>query len=279
MLLQTSAEEIGERVGGTLGHLECADNPIYYEIVGNGPPIAFLHDGLLHSVAFNSQIETFKDQFTMVRFDRPGYGKSPPPSVSFSHVTTLDDLLGQLGIEACVLVGGSAGGRIAIDFALTHTAKAAALILVGPALSGFEFSDHMLYRGWRSTPGETAEEMTSFWHEDPWLIASENIEAKQAFRAALRASPNNLEHYSVDVLDDYGAIDRLAKIEAPTLIVIGESDIADNHAIAGILHHAIPNSRRVIVTGSGHLVYLEQAVLFGKLMHDFLEETRIPGSV
>ena len=278
MLIRTSAEEIGERVGGTTGQMECAGNPVYYELAGQGPPIVFLHDGLLHSVAFDNQITAFKNQYTLVRYDRPGYGKSPPPSVAFSHVATLKDLLGKLGIEACILIGGSGGGSIAIDFALTHPAVAKSLILIGPALSGFEFTDHMFYRGWRFTPGDSTEDMIGFWYEDPWLIADENIKAKQVFREALKASPNNLDHYAVEVLDDYRAIERLSEIQAPTLIVIGESDIADNHAVAGILHFAIPNSQREIVTASGHLVYLEQPGQFAKLMRTFLEETTIPGS-
>lgn len=278
MYSKTSAEEIGEKVGGTKGKVECAGNSLYYEVVGEGHPIAFLHDGLLHRVAFDNLVDAFKDSYTLVRFDRPGYGNSPPPSVSFSHVLTVDDLLSKMGIQACVLVGGSAGGRIAIDYALTRPEKVSALILVGAALSGFEFTDHMFYRGWRNVLGNSPEEMIEFWYQDPWLIANENIEAKQIFRDTLRSSPNNLEHYSVEVLDDYEAIDRLSEIDAPTLIVIGESDIADNHAISGILHNGIPDSRREIVTGSGHLVYLEKPDEFTKLMVEFLEEMGNSGS-
>ena len=78
----------------------------------------------------------------------------------------------------CILIGGSAGGRIAIDFSITYPEHVTALILVGAALSGFNFTDHMLNRGWRNDFGETIEDMIEFWCEEPLLIAPENSKSQ-----------------------------------------------------------------------------------------------------
>ena len=65
-----------------------------------------------------------------------------------------------------------------------------------------------MYWGWRNSWEESEEEIIEFWCKDPWLIASEKVEAKEAFRKTLLSHPNNISHDPVELLDDYRAIDR-----------------------------------------------------------------------
>ena len=268
----SSEREIAQKIGRTHGELVCGGNSVFFEASGAGIPIVFIHDGLLHSKGFDHQYEFFKEHYTVIRYDRPGYGQSPPPVSAISDTTTLKDLLTQIGIEKAILIGGSAGGRIALDFAVTHSNMVHAIVLVGPALSGFEFTEHMWYRGWRNKWGDTIEEMITFWENDPWLISQENVNAKRFFRDTLLASQTNLKNYEVENLDEVQAINHLSEIGMPVLVMIGESDIADNHSMAGIIQNGIPDAQRVIVTQSGHLVYVEQPEKFNKLMGEFLEK-------
>jgi 3-oxoadipate enol-lactonase len=268
----SSEREIAQKIGRTHGELVCGGNSVFFEASGAGIPIVFVHDGLLHSKGFDRQFEFFKEHYTVIRYDRPGYGQSPPPVSAISDITTLKDLLTQIGIEKAILIGGSAGGRIVLDFAVAHSNMVHAIVLVGPALSGFEFTEHMWYRGWRNKWGDTIEEMISFWENDPWLISQENVNAKRFFRDTLLASQTNLKNYEVENLDEVQAINHLSEIGMPVLVMIGESDIADNHSIAGIIQNGIPDAQRVIVTQSGHLVYVEQPEKFNKLMGEFLEK-------
>ena len=268
----SSEREIAQKIGRTHGELVCGGNSVFFEASGAGIPIVFIHDGLLHSKGFDHQYEFFKEHYTVIRYDRPGYGQSPPPVSAISDTTTLKDLLTQIGIEKAILIGGSAGGRIALDFAVTHSNMVHAIVLVGPALSGFEFTEHMWYRGWRNKWGDTIEEMITFWENDPWLISQENVNAKRFFRDTLLASQTNLKNYEVENLDEVQAINHLSEIGMPVLVMIGESDIADNHSMAGIIQNGILDAQRVIVTQSGHLVYVEQPEKFNKLMGEFLEK-------
>jgi pimeloyl-ACP methyl ester carboxylesterase len=56
------------------------------------------------------------------------------------------------------------------------------------------------------------------------------------------------------------------------LALLGEFDIPDVHAHAGAIHAGIPESRRFVVPGSGHLIPLEQASVFNKMVQDFLKD-------
>ena len=95
----TSSQEITRRIGAASGLVEIAGNDIYYEVAGEGLPIVFLHDGLIHRVGFDHQWAAFSQNFTVIRYDRPGYGDSRPPKVAYSHVGTLKGLLDLMGLE------------------------------------------------------------------------------------------------------------------------------------------------------------------------------------
>jgi pimeloyl-ACP methyl ester carboxylesterase len=207
----------------------------------------------------------------VIRYDRPGYGDSKPPNVSYSEVETLKGLFDFLGLQAAVLIGGSAGGRLAIDFAIAYPDHVGALVLVGAGVGGVEFDALGKYRRERNQWGEeTTEQFIEFWAHDQWLIAEENQSARARLREILTNSPHNLMGFPKEALDEAEALPHLSEIQVPTLVVVGEFDIADNHAHSGVIHISIKNSEWQVVTHSGHLVYLEQPDKFNQLVIEFL---------
>jgi pimeloyl-ACP methyl ester carboxylesterase len=61
----------------------------------------------------------------------------------------------------------------------------------------------------------------------------------------------------------------LSTITVPTLILVGEYDVADNQAQAGAVEALMPNAKRVVVPDSGHLLYLERPDAFVGLVAPF----------
>ena len=72
--------------------------------------------------------------------------------------------------------------------------------------------------------------------------------------------------------EDPPAIERLGEITVPTLVVIGERDAADFHRIADILHQGIPDARKVVIPGAGHVVNMEYPDEFNQTVLGFLAE-------
>ena len=66
------------------------------------------------------------------------------------------------------------------------------------------------------------------------------------------------------------AMQRLGEVRAPTLVVVGERDQPDFHAIANELTAGIPLARKVVVPGTGHLVPMEAPAEFNALVAGFL---------
>ena len=190
---------------------------------------------------------------------------------SYSDVSTLAGLFDRLGLSSAILIGGSAGGRLALDFAILYPGRARALVLVGAVVRGVEFSDHMFYRGWRNPFPEAEGGWLDFWVNDPWLVAEANTLARARLRQLLAAHPQNLMSFPVERTDSLQALPRLPEIGVPVLVMIGEADIADNHAQAGIIQTAIAGAERQVVPHAGHLVYFEQPEQFNQRVLEFLK--------
>ncbi|MCE9646010.1 MAG: alpha/beta hydrolase [Chloroflexi bacterium] len=268
----TSTREIVARTGSASGLTGVAGNTIHYEVAGEGLPVVFLHDGLLHSLVFDAQFKAYSKSYTVIRYDRPGYGNSKPPAASYSEVETLKGLFDFLGLQTAILIGGSAGGRLALDFAIACPERVGALVLVGAEARGVEFDSQGEYRrGLNRWGEETVGQFIEFWAHDPWLVAEENRSARARLREILSAFPQNLADYPVEILDEAEARPHLSGIKVPVLVMVGEFDTADNHAHSGVIRNSIRNSEWQVVTHSGHLVYLEQPEKFDQLVLDFLE--------
>ncbi len=67
------------------------------------------------------------------------------------------------------------------------------------------------------------------------------------------------------------AIGRLGEIRVPTLVLVGDADAPDQLQIADTLERSIPGARKVIFPGLGHLVNMEEPVLFNDHVLKFLE--------
>lgn len=70
---------------------------------------------------------------------------------------------------------------------------------------------------------------------------------------------------------DPPAIGRLTEIPVPNLIIIGEEDIADNHAVSGVFQIGVKGSKRVALPNAGHLANLEQPEIFNPLVSEFIK--------
>src|SRR5262249_59922999 len=62
----------------------------------------------------------------------------------------------------------------------------------------------------------------------------------------------------------------LSTLTMPTLVVVGENDVADFRAIARHLADEIPGARLVEVAGAGHLVGVEAPEELNRLLLEFL---------
>jgi 3-oxoadipate enol-lactonase len=254
--------------------LELEGSKIYYEECGTGPEaVVLIHNGIAHSAVWDGVWPAFCKQFHTIRYDRRGYGRSPVTTQPYFETDDLQALLHHLQVKRAMLIGSSHGGAIAINFTLEHPALVEQLVLVGAVVDGYGFSDHFLTRTMKNEAPMQKNDvagLVSNWANDKYVLAPDHAEAKKKLSEILTASPQDLTH------DDMArptrpTVARLGEIRVPTLILVGDQDIPDVHAHAGVIENGIPNSRRVVVEDAGHLMYLEKPDEFTRLVIAFLQ--------
>ncbi len=81
------------------GLAEVNGTKLYYETRGQGPPIVFIHGGLLNSREWDKPFMAFAEHQRAIRFDAPGAGKLLGHDTSYAAPDDIIELARFLGIE------------------------------------------------------------------------------------------------------------------------------------------------------------------------------------
>jgi 3-oxoadipate enol-lactonase len=105
---------------------------VYYEIMGKGPDVVFIH-GEDHNIElFQHQIEHLSDRHRCVAYERRGHGRTELTPYGYSlhnQVLDLAALLEFLQLETVVIVAVAMATPIATTFALAHPDRVKGLVL------------------------------------------------------------------------------------------------------------------------------------------------------
>ncbi|MCW5854381.1 MAG: alpha/beta fold hydrolase, partial [Anaerolineae bacterium] len=216
----------------------------------------------------------FTAQHRVIRYDARGFGRSSVPGGSYTPVEDQAALLDHLGVDRAHILGLSRGGGIAIDFALAYPERSLSLIAVDAILHGHAWHTfgQDLSRVWALGKEAPLDVVKETWLSLP-LLAPAMERPDLAVRLRVMVADYSGWHW---LNRDQGravrphAAERLAEIHAPTLILNGERDLPDFHAVADRLAQGIPGAQRVILPGVGHMSNMEDPAGFNRVVLDFL---------
>ena len=256
---------------------------LYAEVAGEGPEIVLLHEGICDSRMWDPQWETFTRSHRVLRLDFRGYGRSPLEPGRFASARDVIELLDRHGFDRAAVVGISLGGRVALEVALAAPERVAALVLVGSGLPGHDWSEEMKatweeeeaalrsgnvdeavdisLRTWVAGPGRKPEDV------DADVRARVAEMQRRAYELQLPFEDEAQEELLVE-----DVAQRLGEIKAPALVLVGEEDVPDIHAIADRLAREIPGARRATIADAAHVPSMERPREFEKLVLGFVEE-------
>ncbi len=253
--------------------VEAEGGKIAYEACGSGDrAIILLHDGILHSAAYDDVWPRLCERFRVVRYDRRGYGQTPVATAPFASVDDVAAVMKAAGVQHATVVGSSSGGGIAVDFALAHPGAVDGLVLAGPWISGFKPSAGFIVRSLKLVALIKTGHLEAAV-KDPYILSKSADAGRARVAALLRANPQNLNGAPSAKQERAGpdAKDHLSEIHVPTLILVGEVDIGDVKDQARAAAGAIPGARLEIVPASGHFMYLEKPEDFAARVAGFVD--------
>jgi pimeloyl-ACP methyl ester carboxylesterase len=266
--------------------VEVESGRLHVEEAGSGEPVVFLHPGLWDSRTWDPQFASFAERYHVLRLDARGYGRSsrPEPRVPYSHARDLLAVLADAGIERAALVGCSMGGSTAIDFAIVHPERVAALVLAAAGPSGFEGTPEQeaAWAAWwaeRDAPVDAAIESGDLERAQDLRLATMWAQLgadDEGGRRIRDIAFGNLHELTMDesaqVRLDPPAFERLDEITVPTLVLPAEHDPPEMEPIALALAERIPGARLVRIPETDHVINLRRPDDFDRVVLGFLAE-------
>jgi pimeloyl-ACP methyl ester carboxylesterase len=259
------------------GFVEADGARIYYEATGAGDALVLLHGFSLDRRMWDAQFEVFAERRRVIGVDLRGFGKSSVPvsDQPYSHAKDVMSVLNALGVEKAHLCGQSRGGAVAIDFALRFPAMTGSLILVDSVLEGYQWSarerslDGAVWQLGREVGIEAARRA---WLDHPLFAPTlEHPDAARQLKLIVgEYSGWDWNHRNPAQWIDPPAITQLSRIGVPALVIVGERDLPDFHALADVLVSAITGARKVILAGAGHMSNMEAPEAFNDAVIRFL---------
>ncbi len=107
------------------------DVSLVYEIEGSGKPLVLIHGWAVHRGFWDGDVERFASRYTVIRYDRRGFGESSGKPDITADPADLEALLEMLGYPRVRIMGHSQGAIVALTFAVRYPEMVDALILFG----------------------------------------------------------------------------------------------------------------------------------------------------
>lgn len=260
------------------GYADIDGGRLYYEVSGEGEPVVLLHGFGCDTRLWDDVAPPLSDRYRVVAYDQRGYGRSTLPNAPYAPHDDLIHLLDALDIGRAHLVGLSRGGSVALDATLTGPDRVRSLTLVDSMLGGYRWSAE--FRAMNSEAAALARdvglaEAKAYWLGTPLLESAWRTEGAGERCAAMLADYSGWHWLNADPVRNLRppAIERLAEVAVPTLVVVGEYDIVDFRQIAERLAADIVGARLVVLPGVGHMSNLEDPVTFNQIVLSFLGQS------
>ncbi len=194
--------------------------------------------------------------------DLPGHGLSDGSILTSIEAMAdwITHLMDMLDIKTSAVVGHSMGSLVAFDVARRHTSRVRSLALVGSALP-MAVSDPLLNSSKMNS--HDAIDMLTYWgysrgaqlggNETPgmWMVGGTLRLLERAGPGVLHNDLNACNKFCIDT-------DREPGIEVPSLLILGSRDMMTPPRYSGALSQLLPQSRTVVLDGSGHTLMSEK---------------------
>jgi pimeloyl-ACP methyl ester carboxylesterase len=255
------------------GYAPVSGLSMYYEVHGTGQPLVLIH-GAFSAIgtSFGPLLPGLAQDRQVIAVELQGHGRTADIDRPLSIPQLADDvvaLVRHLDLEAADVLGYSLGAAVALQVVIRHPAVVRKLVLMSVT-----YTLDGIHPGLMEGLGEMTPEMMhgSPWHEEYMRLAPQ----PQDF-ARLFAKKTQMDRE----LQDLPAA-AIAAITAPTLLIIGDSDLTrPEHAVEmfrllgggvfGDTPAGLPRSQLAILPGTSHVTVVGRTELLLAIIPPFLD--------
>ena len=260
---------------------------LYYEEVGAGDPIVFVHEFAGDWRSYETQLRFFSRRYRCIAFNARGYPPSDVPEdwQLYSQERARDDILAVLDglkLPNPHIVGISMGGFATLHFGLQYPQRATSLVVAGCGYGAAPDKRQQFQEETARTAAQIADkgmaEVAKTYGAGPTRVQYQNKDprgyteflAQLSEHSTLGAS-NTMRGVQGRRPSLWELVDRMKKLDVPTLVATGDEDEPCLEPSL-LMKRAIPTAALIVFPNTGHALNIEEPDLFNRTLADFFHQ-------
>lgn len=238
--------------------------------------VLFIHAGIADRRMWLNETKSLAHQYFIINIDLPGFGKSKILGNEIEYTSIIQSVIEFYQLQKVTIVAASFGAKIAIDFYLIFSEYVTRMVLISPAVSGWEDSAEITEYEYMEENLNSLPELVEL-NYNFWINRGRDAESIGAGIKALMYTMlfdilfrSNQDVKEVELISN--SLKCIENIRRPVLIINGEKDVSDFIMIGKILLSKIPNAKLKVIPEAAHLPNLENPALFTRYLLDFLNQ-------
>ena len=259
---------------------------LFVQELGSGFPLIVLHGGPgMDHTTFRPYLDPLAEDFRVLYVDQRGQGRSErvdPATLTLEVFARDIDLLAEaLGFDEYAVLGHSFGAIVTTWHAV-NLGTATAYVISG----GGDSSEKLLadVEASLEAMGEAGVPVAASWEQEKTVETEEEL--KELVRVQMPfhfagnpppgygdetvGTPDVLRHFANVGYGDFDFTPDLGRAEKPTLVVVGEKDRTTTTRSARVLREGIAGSELVVISGVGHMSFVEAQDEYLEAVRGFL---------
>ncbi|MEG3862797.1 alpha/beta fold hydrolase [Microcoleus sp. herbarium12] len=249
-----------------------------YLDIGRGRPLLLLHGFFGEKTCWLPLIELLQSQFRCISLDMLGFGESSKPQIQYDvavEVAFLRQVVEQLNIEPCAIIGHSFGGWVATGYALKYPNSVSSLVLAAPAgIRDDSFCgqyDALRPLLWQTPAVDWALQLAKPFAK--LAGKSEKLQEISGWRRELMYQPV-ARSFLMSRMRPEDAVDtvekEIHKLQIPTLVIAAMGDETIPLWHCETYANEIPGAELAIIPNATHGLPQTQAPIMANLINKFL---------
>jgi len=261
-------------------HINCNNASLYYIDEGNGSEtIVFSHGLLMSSEMFRAQIDHFKSRYRCIAYDHRGQGQSEVTENGYDLDSLYLDaaaLIENLQLGAIHFVGLSMGGFIGMRLAARkpHVLKSLTLMDTSADEEPYKFKYKILNLIFGLAGSKPIiNKIMPILFGTTFLEDPEREAERTYWKNHILQLKKSITRSVKGVINRNGVYTELKDIALPSLIIVGDEDVATVPEKAKRIHKQINGSVLEIIEGAGHSSSIEQPGRVNKVLETFINSS------
>ena len=228
---------------------------------------------------FAAQVAEFSKQYRVIAYDHRGQGSSEIGGPYDMDTVAADaaELIRSLVGGPVHFIGLSMGGFVGMRLAARHPELIKSLALLETSANAEPVENLPQYKllngmvRWLGIIPPIASKVMKIMFAKSWLADPTQVDSIRHWKKELASNKKSIIGPVEGVIYRKGVEEELAKIYCPTLVIVGDEDVATTPAKAAFIHQGIAGAKLETIVGAGHSSCIEKPEEVNRLLKDWLK--------